>query len=112
MTVRSASVAAALRGRDQRSAAVTPWLLLTVLVAGSNWAALLAIRGRWGRIAAALAVASLVGTAAGDAIGRRTGLELVQIGGFHLIAASVTAQAFMIAVLLLGSLVPTMRDVE
>jgi hypothetical protein len=91
---------------------VTPWLLLTLMVAGANWAALLTVRGRWGRISAALAVASLVGTAAGDAVGRRTGLELIQVGDFHLLAASVTAQLAMIAVLLFGSLLPNMRGVE
>ena len=112
MTMRSASAAAASRGREPRRAAVTPWLVMTVLVAGANWAALLAVRGRWGRIAAALALASLAGTAAGDAVGRRTGLELIQIGDFHLVAASAVAQVAMIAVLLGGSLMPSGRGTE
>jgi hypothetical protein len=112
MTVRSASAAAASRGREPRRAAVTPWLVLTVLVAGANWAALLAVRGHWGRIALPLALASLAGTAAGDAVGRRTGLELIQIGDFHLVAASVIAQLAMVAVLLVGSLVPSARGGE
>jgi len=85
---------------------VTPWLVLTVLVAGMNWAALLSVRGRWGRISALLGIAALAGTVAGNAIGDRTGLELIRIGDFHLLAASVGAQLAMLATLLLAGLVP------
>ncbi len=38
------------RRRPHRSSRMTPWLLLTVLVAATNLAALLVLRGRWGRI--------------------------------------------------------------
>lgn len=90
----------------EAGARVTPWMLLAGLVAGMNWAALLAIRGRWGRIAVILAVASVLGVAAGDAIGGRTGLELVRVGEMHVLAASVGAQLAMLATLLLAGLVP------
>jgi len=85
---------------------VTPWLVLTLVVAGMNWAAVLAWRGRWGRTSIALALAALAGTVAGNAIGGRTGLELVRIGDFHLVAASVFAQLAMLGTLLLAGLLP------
>jgi Zn-dependent membrane protease YugP len=85
---------------------LTPWLVLTVVVAGANWAALLAIRGRWGRISIVLAAVAVAGTVAGNAIGDRTGLELVRIGDFHLVAATIGAQLAMLATLLLAGLLP------
>lgn len=85
---------------------LTPWLVLTIVVAGANWAALLAIRGRWGRISIVLAAAAVAGTVAGNAIGDRTGLELVRIGDFHLVAATIGAQLAMLATLLLAGLLP------
>jgi hypothetical protein len=54
----------------------------------------------------ALLPASLVGTMAGDAVGRATGLELLQLGDYHLIAASVGAQTLMLVTLLLAALLP------
>lgn len=85
---------------------LTPWLLLTVIVAGMNWAAVLAVRGRWGRISVVLALAAVAGAVAGNAIGARTGLELIRIGDYHLLAASVGAQLAMLATLLLAGLLP------
>lgn len=85
---------------------MSPWLLLTAMVVAINLAAFLAIRGRWGRIAWALAVAALLGTLGGDAIAGRTGLEVARIGDFHLVAASVGAQLAMLATLLLAALLP------
>jgi hypothetical protein len=86
---------------------MTPWLLLTVLLAAINWAGLIALRGRWGRMAATLAVASLAGTALGDTIGSATGLEIVQVGDYHLVAASVGAQLAMLVTLLGATLLPS-----
>ncbi|HEX2195097.1 MAG TPA: hypothetical protein VHK63_09110 [Candidatus Limnocylindria bacterium] len=85
---------------------MTPWLLLTALVALINWSAFLVLRGRWGGMALALAAAALVGTAAGDAVGSFTGLELLLIGDYHLVAASVGAQLLMVATLLAAALLP------
>ncbi len=85
-------------------------MLAVVLVAGANWAAHLVVRGRWGWLAIALALASLLGTLGGDAIGARTGLEPVRIGSFHLVAASVTAQLAMLMVSLLGALAPSRAE--
>lgn len=86
---------------------MTPWLLLTALVAAINLAALLVVRGRWGRIVGALLPAALLGTAAGEAAGRAAGLELVRVGDFHLVAACVGAQLAMLMLLLLANVLPT-----
>ncbi|MGH2456363.1 MAG: hypothetical protein ACRDHD_08915 [Candidatus Limnocylindria bacterium] len=89
---------------------MSPWFLLTALVAAINLAAFLAVRGRWGRIVALLGVASLLGTAAGDAVGGATGLEPLPLGDFHPVAASIGAQLAMLAALLLVTLLPTGRE--
>jgi hypothetical protein len=85
---------------------MTPWLLLTVLVAAINLAALLVIRGRWGRIVLLLMPVAVLGTVVGDAIGGASGLEVVRIGDFHLVAASVGAQLAMLVLLLAASAIP------
>ncbi|HET9879749.1 MAG TPA: hypothetical protein VFQ81_10655 [Candidatus Limnocylindria bacterium] len=85
---------------------MTPWLLLSVLVALANLFAFILVRGRWGSLVPFLALASLIGTMAGNAIGDRTGLELVRIGDFALVAASVGAQLAMLAVVLLSAMGP------
>lgn len=85
---------------------MTPWIVLTALVAAINLLVFIAVRGRWGRLVPLLALTSLAGTLAGNAIGGRTGLELVRIGDFHLLAASVTAQLGMLAVTLLSLVWP------
>jgi len=89
---------------------MTPWLVLVGLVATGNLALLLLIRGRWGRLSLLLALAALGGTVAGDAVAGRTGLELLRIGDFHLVAASVGAQVAMLAVLLVATVVTAAPD--
>lgn len=89
---------------------MTPWLLLVVLVAAINWAALIALRGRWGRMALVMGLAALAGTAMGEAVGSATGLELVRIGDFHLVAASVGAQVAMLVTLLGAVVLPVADD--
>ncbi|MEX0709752.1 MAG: hypothetical protein WD116_00940 [Chloroflexota bacterium] len=86
---------------------MTPWLVLTVFVAAINLAAFTALRGRWDRRLLVLGLASLLGTAIGNAIGSRTGLELVRIGDFHLLAACVAAQLAMLVAVLLAQLGPS-----
>jgi hypothetical protein len=85
---------------------MTPWLLITALLAAINLTGLVALRGRWGRSVLALAVASLLGTVGGDAVGRITGLELLRLGDYHVVAASVGAQLLMLGTLLLAALLP------
>jgi hypothetical protein len=86
---------------------MTPWMLLTALVAAINLSGFIALRGRWGRVVLPLAIASLLGTVIGDAVGARTGLELLRLGDFHIVAASVGAQLAMLVTLLLSALVPS-----
>jgi hypothetical protein len=86
---------------------MTPWLLLVAMVAAINLSAFIALRGRWDRMLVPLGVAAVIGTMAGNAIADRTGLEVVRIGDFHLVAASVVAQLAMLATDLLGHLAPS-----
>ena len=86
---------------------MTPWMVLTVLVAAINLMAFTALRGRWDRRLWVLALASVLGTAVGNAIGARTGLELVRIGDFHLLSACLAAQLAMLATDLLAQLGPS-----
>ncbi len=82
------------------------WVVWIPLLAAINLFVFVAIRGRWGRIVLALAIASLVGVATGDWLASVTGLELVRIGDMHVLAASVVAQLLMAAVTLLAALGP------
>ncbi|HET7520371.1 MAG TPA: hypothetical protein VFK61_02405 [Candidatus Limnocylindria bacterium] len=86
---------------------MTPWLLLTVIVALVNLTAFLAIRGRWGRVTLALLAGALAGAALGDAAGRLTGLDVLRIGSYHVLAASIGAQLLMLLVLLFAALLPS-----
>lgn len=82
------------------------WLILVGFTATINLFLFIAARGRWGRLVPVLAVASLAGTVAGNEVGRRLGLDLLRIGSFELIAASVAAQLAMLAAVLLAALAP------
>ena len=83
-----------------------PWLVWYPALALINLLVFVAIRGRWGRSVFLLAIAALAGVAAGDRLGDATGLEILRIGDMHVVAASVTAQAFMLVVALLAALGP------
>jgi hypothetical protein len=85
---------------------VTPWLLITALLAAINLLGLLVVLGRWGRVVGALAAAALIGTAVGNAVGGLTGLEILRVGDYHVVAASVGAQLLMLGTLLLSALMP------
>ena len=83
-----------------------PWLVWYPALALVNMLIFLAIRGRWGRSAVALAAAALIGVVVGDRVAEATGLELLRIGDMNVLGGSVLSQAFMIAVTLLGALGP------
>ncbi|HET6381081.1 MAG TPA: hypothetical protein VFH63_08660 [candidate division Zixibacteria bacterium] len=85
---------------------MSPWLLLTALVAVINLAVFVLIRGRWGRIVPVLAGAALIGSAAGDLVGGATRLELLTIGDYHAVAASVGAQLAMLVSVLVAAMLP------
>ena len=89
-----------------------PWLIWIPALAIVNLLLFIAIRGRWGRSVIALAVASVIGVVIGDRVAEATGLELLRIGDMNVLGASVVAQAFMIAVTLLGALGPIRIEEE
>lgn len=83
-----------------------PWLIWVPMLALINLLIFVAVRGRWGRSALALAVAAVVGVVIGDQVASRTGLEVLRIGDMHVVAASLGAQVLMVAVSLLAALGP------
>ncbi len=85
---------------------IGPWLIWVPLLALVNLLVFVAIRGRWGRIVLALAIASVAGVVIGDWIGEAVGLELMRVGDMHVVAASLGAQVLMVAVTLLAALGP------
>jgi hypothetical protein len=87
-----------------------PWIVLAAFVAAINLLAFIAVRGRWGRLVPLLALGALAGTLGGDVVAGRIGIELVRIGDFHLVAASLGAQLAMLAVTLLSALGPSEVD--
>jgi hypothetical protein len=91
---------------------MTPWLVLSAFTAALNLLAFIWIRNRWGRVVPLLALASLLGTVVGNAIGERLGLDLLRIGDFRVGAASVVAQLAMLAVVLLGAMGPVRVEIE
>ncbi len=91
---------------------MTPWLVLTALSAALNLLAFIWVRGRWGRGVPFLVLASLGGTLMGNAIGERLGIDLLRIGDFRLLAASVAAQLTMLAVVLLTRLGPRRIELD
>jgi hypothetical protein len=89
-----------------------PWLAWVPLLALINLLVFVAIRGRWGRIVLALALASVAGVVIGDWVGEQLGLELLRIGDMRVVAASIGAQVLMVAVTLLAALGPVQIQEE
>ena len=83
-----------------------PWLVWYPALALVNLLVFIAIRGRWGRSVLALAAAAVIGVVVGDRVAEATGLELLRIGDMNVLGASIVAQAFMVAVVLLSALGP------
>ena len=82
------------------------WLILVSFTAAINLFVFIAVRGRWGRLVYALFVAALVGSAVGNAVGDRLGVDLLRIGSFNAVPASIAAQLAMVATALLAALAP------
>ena len=85
---------------------LSPWLIWIPALALVNLLVFIAIRGRWGRSVLVLGAASVIGVVIGDRVAEATGLELLRIGDMNVLGASITAQAFMVAVTLLSALGP------
>lgn len=82
------------------------WLILVTFTAAINLFVFIAVRGRWGRLVYILFIASLVGTTIGNLVGERLGVELLRIGSFNPLPASVAAQLAMVATTLLAAMAP------
>jgi uncharacterized membrane protein YdjX (TVP38/TMEM64 family) len=72
---------------------IEPSLVLSVLVGIFNAALYVFIRGTAGGLLPAVIVAAILGAWAGDAIMGRLGLDILTIGDYHLLGASILAWA-------------------
>lgn len=70
---------------------IAPALILAILVGVFHASLYVLIRGSGGGRLPIIVIASILGAWAGDALGDRLGMELLTIGDFHLIAASIVA---------------------
>ena len=68
-----------------------PAIVLSILVGIFNAALYVLIRGTAGGRLPIIVVAAILGAWAGDALGDRLGLDILRIGDFHLVAASIVA---------------------
>ena len=70
---------------------IAPALILAILVGVFHASLYVLIRGSGGSRLPIIVIAAILGAWAGDALGDRLGMELLTIGDFHLIAASIVA---------------------
>jgi hypothetical protein len=84
-----------------------PSLVLSVLVGVFHAALFVVIRGTAGRRLPLVVVASILGAWAGDAVTGRLGVEVVTIGDYHLVGASVVAWLGIGIVTVVSTLGPT-----
>jgi hypothetical protein len=88
---------------------IGPAPVLALLVGIFHTALYVLIRGSAGGQLPLLLVAAFLGAWAGDAIGSRLGIDLLRIGDFHLIGASVLAWIAIAVVSVVAVLGPTRR---
>ena len=88
---------------------IGPAPILALLVGIFHTALYVLIRGSGGGQLPLLMVAAFLGAWAGDAIGARLGIELLRIGDFHLVAASVLAWVGIAVVSVVFVLAPARR---
>jgi len=70
---------------------IAPALILAILVGVFHASLYVLIRGSGGGRLPIIVIAAILGAWAGDALGDRLGMDLLTIGDFHLIAASIVA---------------------
>jgi len=70
---------------------IDPSLILAILVGIFHASLYVLVRGSAGGRLAVIVIAAILGAWAGDALGDRLGFDLLTIGDFHLIAASIVA---------------------
>jgi len=89
---------------------ISPAIVLAVLV-GIFWTgAYVLIRGSAGGRLPLVLLAAVLGAWAGDALGQRLGFDILVIGDFRVIAASIASCAGIAVVALLAMLGPTRRS--
>lgn len=84
-----------------------PSLVLSVLVGAFHAAVSVLIRGSAGGRLPLLIVAAILGAWAGDAVMGRLGLDLLTIGDYHLLGASILAWVGIAIVSVVAVLGPT-----
>lgn len=84
-----------------------PSLVLSVLVGGFHAALSVLIRGSAGGRLPLLVVAAILGAWAGDAVMGRLGLDVLTIGDYHLLGASILAWVGIAIVSVVAVLGPT-----
>jgi hypothetical protein len=89
---------------------IGPAPILALLVGIFHAALFVLIRGSAGGQLPLLVIAAFLGAWAGDAIGARLGLNILQIGDFHLLAASIMAWVGIGVVALVAVLGPSRRE--
>jgi hypothetical protein len=88
---------------------IGPAPVLSLLVGIFHVGLFVLIRGSAGGQLPLLVVAAFLGAWAGDAIGARLGIDLLRLGDYHLVAASVLAWVGIGVVTLVAILGPTRR---
>ncbi len=88
---------------------IGPALILSVLFGLLHTALFVLVRGRFGGQLPLIFLAAVLGAWAGDAMAARLGIELILIGDYHVLGASVVAWVGIGIVALLGVLGPAPR---
>jgi hypothetical protein len=86
-----------------------PSLVLSVLVGSFHTALSVLIRGTAGGRLPLLAIAAILGAWAGDALAGRLGFDLLRIGDYHLLGASIMAWVGIALVTVVAVLGPAPR---
>jgi hypothetical protein len=88
---------------------IGPAPVLAVLIGVFHTGLFVFIRGSAGGQLPLLLVAAILGAWAGDALGSRLGLDIMRIGDFRLLAASITAWIGITIVAIVAILGPARR---
>ena len=83
-----------------------PALVLSVLVGTFHAALAVLIRGTAGGRLPLIVIAAILGAWAGDALADRLGLEILTLGDYHLLGASIVAWAGIVIVSVVAVLGP------
>ena len=88
---------------------IDPALILAVLVGVFHASLYVVLRGSGGGRLPIIVIAAILGAWAGDALGARLGFDVLTVGNFHLIAASIVAWIGIAISSAMAVLVPQVR---